>query len=147
METICCPSPDQPVIQPTEKTTRYRKALYAFMFGEIGGAIARAYIFGLLTGIFHLISIWIDYSAYATMHYCGTTIVCFCAVMEIMMLFMNANDGGELQAAIFETTLSTAMYGAMMTFSIVKLVTTYKIYKVFKEEHQRQVPQVAGRFE
>ena len=93
---ICCPTPSQSVIVPNEKTTRYRNVMYSFALGEVGVAIGQGYLFGLLMGVFHLVVIWIDYTNYATMNYCGSLIVAICAAMELMMLFMNANDGGEL---------------------------------------------------
>ena len=80
------------MIVPNERTTRYRKAMYALAWGELGVSIGQAYVFGLLMGMFHLIVIWINYTNYATMNYCGSLIVAICGAMELIMLFMNAND-------------------------------------------------------
>ena len=92
----CCPSPDFPVINPTSKTIKYRKALQAIMYGEVGAAVARAYVFGFLTGVMHMISMWIDYMGYATMHYCQVLVIAICGGIEAMMLFINLQDGGPL---------------------------------------------------
>jgi len=94
----CCPSPDTPVITPNDKTMYFRTTLRAIMYGEIGAAIGRAYVFGFMTGALHLVSMWIDYMGYATMHFCQVMIMAFCGGIEALMLVMNANDGGHNQA-------------------------------------------------
>lgn len=138
MDCICCPSPSNPVIVPNQKTTQMRNALYAFAWGEIGVSIGHAYLFGFIMGLFHLVVIWIDYTNYATMNFCGSMIVAICAAMEIWMLMMDANDGAQLQDAIFESTLSKTVFMTMLAFAGVKLIASCQIYKVFKEEHGRQ---------
>ena len=66
----CCPSPSNPIIPLTENNKMERLSLYLLMIGEIGAAIGRAYVFGFMTGALHLVSMWIDYMGYATMHFC-----------------------------------------------------------------------------
>jgi len=105
------------------------------MYGEIGAALCRAYTLGLLTGLLHLISMWIDYLGYATMHYCQVMVIAFCGGVEALMLWMNANDGGYLEEAINESRLTLATYYAMMVFSIVKGITGYYVFKSFKAEY------------
>ena len=85
----CCPSADYPVIMPNTKTSKQRIALKSIMYGEIGAAIGRAYVFGFLTGAMHMISMWIDYMGYATMHYCQVLVIAICGGIEAMMLFIN----------------------------------------------------------
>ena len=99
----CCPSPSHPVIVPNRNTERQRQSLYALMYGEVGAALCRAYTLGMLTGLLHLISLWIDYLGYATMHYCQVMVIAFCGGIEVLMLWMNANDGGVLESAIYES--------------------------------------------
>lgn len=131
----CCPSPDNPVIIPNQKTVPMRKALYAFMCGEVGAAICRAYTLGVLTGLLHLITLWIDYLGYATMHFCQVLVMGFCGAIEIMTLWLNANDGGTMESAIFETNLTRATYYATITFSIVKCIVCLYIHQSFKQEY------------
>ena len=64
------------------------------MVGEVGAAMARAYVFGFLNGMLHLISLWIDYMGYATMHHCQVMVIAFCGGVEALMLFMYMRDGG-----------------------------------------------------
>ena len=104
------------------------------MYGEIGAAICRAYTLGFLTGVLHLLTIWIDYLGYATMHYCQVMVIAFCGGIEMMMLWMNANDGGPLEEMINESSLTLATYYAMLAFSGVKCLTAFHCHKSFKEE-------------
>jgi len=95
VEYFCCPAPTaRPEIELNETTKRYRVVLKMLVYGEIGAVIGQTYIFGIFTGAFHVIHMWIDYAAYAGMHPCSVVIMGFCAAMELLMMFMNANDGG-----------------------------------------------------
>ena len=76
------------------------------MYGEVGAALGRAYVFGFLVGVMHMISLWIDYMGYATMHFCQVLVVAICGGIEAMMLFINLQDGGPLQAAINRSAMS-----------------------------------------
>lgn len=105
------------------------------MYGEVGVAICRAYTLGFLTGLLHLITMWIDYLGYATMHYCQVMVISFCGAIEVMMLFMNANDGGILEEAIHESKLTIWTYYVMMAFSTVKCIAGFYVYKSFKNEY------------
>lgn len=134
----CCPSPDEPVIEPTEETTKMRNALHAIMYGEIGAAIGRAYIFGFTTGLAHLISMWIDYMGYATMHYCQVMVVSFCGGIEAVMFVMNAHDGGPLEAAINKSKTSMMVFYVAVAFAITKMIAASHIQKAFQKEYGRQ---------
>ena len=133
----CCPSADYPVIMPTIKTSKERLALQAIMYGEIGAAIGRAYIFGFLTGAMHMISMWIDYMGYATMHYCQVLVVAICGGIEAMMLFINLQDGGPLQAAINRSSTTMVIFYVMIAFAITKMVAAGKIQESYKIEFER----------
>ena len=104
------------------------------MYGEIGMALCRAYTLGFFTGLLHLITMWIDYLGYATMHYCQVMVITFCGGIEVVMLYMNSNDGGELEARIFDTKLTIATFYVMLLFSATKCVTGFVVYKSFKKE-------------
>ena len=107
------------------------------MYGEVGSAFCRAYTFGFLTGAMHLITLWIDYLGYATMHYCQVMVIGFCGCIEVMMLIWNAHDGGPIEEAIYETQLTIATYYVMLVFSAVKGVTGIYVYKSFAREYQQ----------
>ena len=98
------------------------------MFGEVGAAIGRAYVFGFLTGALHLISMWVDYMGYATMHFCQVMVVSFCGGVEALMLFMNLRDGGPMQAAVYKSNLTQFVFWIMFMFAVIKCYSAYKIH-------------------
>ncbi len=104
MEYFCCPAPTvNPDLEMNELTKRYRSVLKTIAYGEIGAVLGWGYVFGFLTGLIHLVHMWICYTAYATMNPCVVLVCVFCSGMELIELFMNANDGGQFQEAIFDT--------------------------------------------
>mmetsp|Transcript_20815 Transcript_20815/g.25456 ORF Transcript_20815/g.25456 Transcript_20815/m.25456 type:complete len:136 (+) Transcript_20815:121-528(+) len=107
------------------------------MYGEVGVALCRAFTLGFFTGLLHLITMWIDYLGYATMHYCQVMVIAFCGGIEVLMLYMNANDNGVLEAKIYDSNITFATFCVMMVFSSVKCVTGFVVYKSFKHEFVR----------
>lgn len=45
-----------------------------------------------------------------------------------MMLWMNANDGGPIEDAIYRNNLTVATYYATVTFSLVKCIAALVIH-------------------
>ena len=134
VEYCCCPSPQQnPDIVMNETTKRYRTVLKCLVYGEFGVMIAQTYIFGLFTGLLHVFHIWINYAAYATMNPCTVIVVGFCAGLELLILFMNANEGSTETDAIFESPISQALFYTMFVYGFVKLITAFKIYQEFRK--------------
>ena len=117
--------------------------MYWFAYGEIGVAIGQAYLFGMIMGAFQLLVIWIDYSSYASMNYCTALLVVICASMELLMLFMNANDGGEYQERIYEDSSTKGIFFTMCIFAAAKLVGAWQVHSSFKKEYMRQNPDQA----
>ena len=98
VDHCCCPRAQaNPDIELNETTKRYRQVLKCLVYGEFGVLIGQAYIFGMFTGLIHLFHIWIDWAAYATMNPCIVVVVGFCAGLELLILFMNGNDGSTNQ--------------------------------------------------
>ena len=77
--------------------------LKTIAYGEIGAVIGWSYNFGLMIGVVQLINIWIYYAAYATINPFVVLVAAFCGGMELIDLFMNVNDGGDFQEAVFDT--------------------------------------------
>ena len=115
------------MIEPDEKTLRMRSALLAITFGDVGSAVGQAYIFGFSTAFVHLASIWIDYTAYASMHYLWAMGVCFLGGIEGVTLSMNLHDGGPLEAAINHSTKTLIVFYVCIAFAITKMLAVYKI--------------------
>ena len=133
VDYFCCPSPNpRPEIELNDTTKRYRVVLKTLVYGEIGAVIGHAYLFGLFTAAFHLVHVWIDYMAFATVHPCCVVIMGFGAAMVLLVLFMDASDGGDLYEVIFESRLSKSIFYTMFIFTTVKLLCAFRIYKEFK---------------
>ena len=122
-----CPTPESPVIMANRKTEQERKVLWYITYGEIGSAIGRAYIFGFLQGMVHLMNLWIDYMGYATMHYCQVMIMSFCGAIEVLMLMSKQNDGGIYESMINYSELTLIVYYVVLAFSATKGLACYKI--------------------
>lgn len=120
-------------MEMTDKIELFRKVLKSLVYGELGAMIGTTYLFGAVTGLFHLVHVWINYCAYASLHYCATSIVAFCAVMELMMLFMQASSGSYLHDTIFATTTSQLVFYTLFVYAVVKLVAAFTIYKEFRK--------------
>jgi hypothetical protein len=130
-----CFSVDEPVIPLSDKNLRLRLALKALMIGELGAAVGRAYVFGFMTGAMHLLSIWIDYMGYASMHYCQVSVISFCGGVEALMLFMNMRDGGPMQAKVYDSLVSEVVFWVMFAFAITKMYTAHVIKNKFKHDY------------
>jgi hypothetical protein len=133
----CCPSPDEPVIPCSKPLELKRKALLALTWGDAFASVAMGYIFGFEAGILRLVSCWIDYMGYATMHYCIVLVMAFMGATDGMMLWMNSKDGGPLQAAIYRCKSSEYIYYVVLAFSFVKCYACAKIQVEFRTEFER----------
>jgi hypothetical protein len=123
----CCPSPDDPVIRPVKHLETKRKALLAIAWADGFASFAMAYIFGFEAGLLRLVSVWIDYMGYASMHYCIITVMAFMGFTDGLMLWLNSKDGGPMEAAIYRCPESTSIYYALLFFTFVKSLACTKI--------------------
>jgi hypothetical protein len=90
----CCPSPDHPIIPNAKHLETKRKALYAIMWGDVFASICMGFIFGINQGLLRLVTVWIDYMGYATMHFCIVMIMGLMGLMDTLILLSNASDSG-----------------------------------------------------
>ena len=65
--------------------------------------------------------------------------------MELLLLFMNANDGGALEAAIFENRLSQTVFFLMFFYATMKLYCSFKIYNAFIIDTDSFQPQIGNQ--
>ena len=56
-----------------------------------------------------------------------------------MMLFINLQDGGPLQAAINRSAMSQFIFYVMIMFALTKMFAAGKIQESYKLEHERQI--------
>ncbi len=87
--SFCCPSPQNPVIQPDQKAFAHRKNIRFLIYGQLFTMIGKFILLGPLSGIMQLISVWIVYSSWASMHFCTTMIVIFSASIDLIFFMLS----------------------------------------------------------
>lgn len=86
-------------------------------------------LFGVLYGIMHLLSVWIDYLGYATMHYCQVMIIGLSSLIEIIFASMRWKEvRRELQADQMKMTIFWIIFG----FNVVRMIVAFLAYGLFK---------------
>ena len=83
---MCCPPPSMSVIAPVGLAGKCRKQIKWVVIGEVIVAILSMMIFDITAGFMHAISVWIDFMAYSTMHFCQTMILIFSGGLDLGML-------------------------------------------------------------
>lgn len=66
------------------------------------------------------------------MNPCVVLVCVFCSGMELIELFMNANDGGRFQEAIFDTQLTQMVFYSLFLYALFKVIVCIKVHKQFK---------------
>ena len=92
-------------------------------------------LFGPISGIFNLISIWIDYMGYATMHYCQVMIVMFSGLMDVIMAAVQWSSYGTY---LKRDTVNLVMFWMIFAFSVVKFIIGCLAYQSFKKAFNEQ---------
>ena len=93
------------------------------------------FLFGVFSGLMNLISVWIDYMAYATMHSCQCLIVIFSAALEMLMLMLDWQSSGQKKTVITATDANQIMFWCMFGFNVVKLVVGIGAYRAFRKAY------------
>lgn len=107
--------------------------MYGIIWGEVAHVICRMILFGMYYGMFQLINVWIDYMAYATMHFCQVLIVGISGGMDLMMLLMYRNKS-YMRAEIDESTFNQVIYWYCVAFACFKLIVSIFTYMNWKQE-------------
>ena len=137
-EAVCCPSPNNPVIAPVGKPAKSRKLLQVVMYLEIVVCIVKMMLFGTFNGLLNLVSVWIDYMAYATMHYCQAMIVSIAAGIDLLMLAVTYSSYKPMLA---KDQTKEVMFWFLVGFSAFKMISGMLAYVHFKQAFVQQVPQ------
>ena len=100
------------------------------MYGQFLVCLTKMLLFGFLTGILNLFSVWIIYNAWATMHFCN---LIFYMVFCGLDLLMQLSDFSRVSAYLgMQNTFYQLLYYAMIIFLFVAMFVSYKAYKSFK---------------
>jgi len=107
------------------------------MYGEIVCTIFRIMLFGAMNGLFNLISLWIDYMGYATMHFCQAMIIIFSGGMDAVFLLM-AYQNARTKTIIEASTFSQVSFWFIVGFAVIKMIIACGAYSCFKEAHMNE---------
>ena len=127
---FCCPSPENPVIQPNPQSLKYRRWLRYLYYGTIAECFVRILLFGLMSGIFNVFDVWMIYLSWSTMHFCN---LIFFMVFQVLDLLMILSNFSSMQHALSNYPfLSLLLYGELL-YLIISLYVSYKSFRCFKD--------------
>ena len=133
--TDCCPSPEFPVILPQAENLRHRKQLRYLFYGQIFIIFGKTLTMGVLSGILQLITLWILYTSWATMHYCSLMFFMFSTGIDLLIMLMQVNA----IIALFQTNVAMAtLFMMMLIYYVVAEYVAYKAYSCFKKCYDEQ---------
>lgn len=131
---FCCPDPDRPSIVPDHNTLKHRRYLRYVLYGQLYATIVKLLVQGLFAGLFNLFSVWISYSAWASMFHCTLIfqIIYFC--IDLLML-MAAWSNMIAMASSQYGFIGESMVYCLLVFYVVGLFISYRAYQAFKKEY------------
>ena len=132
---FCCPNPDNTVIQPDAKAWSLRKQLRFVIFGEIFAVVAKFILLSPFSGLMQLISMWIVYVAWATMHFCSTMIVIFSCSIDLIFMGMAYN---QIMMRVQGSPILQIMFYVLLAFYVYGVVTAVRAYMCWKKIYQAQ---------
>lgn len=128
---FCCPNPEHPVISTTPQTLKHRRMLRYVLYGCCYVVLVKFFIWGTLSGILSLISVWIAYNAWATMHFCNTMVVLIFTALDLLMILI---DFSRINAALaYSNSLLKFMFYGMIVYYVFAIVVSFRAYRCFKE--------------
>ena len=93
-------------------------------------------VFDIMSGFMHAISVWIDFMAYSTMHWCQCIILIFSAGLDLGMLLLSWFRSDSYKAVINSHWLTTGSFWFFIIFYIVKLCVSCMAFFVWKRDFQ-----------
>ena len=126
----CFPNPAHPVIPATSGNLKHRRYLRYLMYGQFYVAFVKFLIWGPLSGILQLISVWMVYNAWATMHFCSTLM---CVIFVGFDLLIVGMDFSRINAMLSYSPTYQFLFYSMLAYYIIALVVSYRAYRCFKE--------------
>ncbi|TNV72063.1 hypothetical protein FGO68_gene13699 [Halteria grandinella] len=135
---FCCPDPERPVIVPDAETLKHRRRLRYVFQGHIIATVVKILLQGFFAGIFNLFSVWIAYTAWASMFHCTVMfqLIYFC----INLLMLMASWGNMMAVAdYYYGYFGQALVFSLLVFYIAGTILTYKAYVAFKREYINQI--------
>lgn len=134
---MCCPQPKMAVIRPLGLAGKLREGVKWVMILEVVVCILQMMVFSIWSGLSHSISVWIDFMAYSTMHWCQTIILILVAAMDLGMLVMNWTRSDIYQQVINSHWLSQSSFWFFIAFYVVKLVLSMACFVFWRVDYRK----------
>ena len=74
------------VIRPQGLAGVLRECLKYVTIGEVLVCVLQMMVFDISTGLMHALTVWIDFMAYSTMHWCQAIVLIFISCIDLGML-------------------------------------------------------------
>lgn len=103
---MCCPQPKMSVIRPIGMAGKLRKYIKWITIGEVVVCVLHMMIFDIQSGFMQSIDVWIDFMAYATMHFCQTIIFMISGFIDVGMLIFSYTKNDTTKTVINSHWLS-----------------------------------------
>ena len=130
---MCCPQPSESVIAPVGIAAKCRNYIKYVTIGEVIVCILNMMIFDITSGFTHSISVWIDFMAYSTMHFCQTMILIFSGALDLGMLLFSWSRSDSYKAVINSHWLGRYGYWVIIAFYVAKIIVGCLSYAVFRK--------------
>ena len=121
---ICLPDPANSVIPEDNDTAPYRQKLEWLMKGQMVYILFKMALFGIIAGVFQLMTLWMIYLAWSTMHFCQTLFIFFFFTLEAMTTL-----GFMMQANIWPLWI-------MAAYNVIGCIWIWQAYKAFYAKFQ-----------
>lgn len=122
---FCCPSPEHPVIALNSTTIKHRKKLRYLMYGEVGVCLAKSILYSPISGIMQLITLWMLYMGWATMHFCQVMV--FMVGVGIDMFFLLL-DYKRMSIILSGNGILMFLFWMMVVYDVIAFIISYKAY-------------------
>ena len=124
--------------QGTKNTAgKIREGVKWVMIFEVVVCILHMMVFDIMSGFTHAISVWIDFMAYSTMHWCQTIILVISGALDLGMLVMAWTRSDAYKAVIYSHWLSKISFWFFIVFYVVKLCVSILAFIVWRNDYRR----------
>eukprot|EP00349_Pseudokeronopsis_sp_Brazil_P006548 CAMPEP_0202966778 /NCGR_PEP_ID=MMETSP1396-20130829/11338_1 /ASSEMBLY_ACC=CAM_ASM_000872 /TAXON_ID= /ORGANISM="Pseudokeronopsis sp., Strain Brazil" /LENGTH=124 /DNA_ID=CAMNT_0049691017 /DNA_START=12 /DNA_END=386 /DNA_ORIENTATION=- len=122
---FCCPSPEHTAFIPDTLSLRHRKNLRFIMYGQVGVAFAKMVLYSPLSGLLQLITLWIAYMAWATMHFCQAMILMICLAIDLLFILIDFN---RMNLLLSGAPFMKALYWAVIIYDVIAAILAFRAY-------------------
>lgn len=127
-----CPQPEHPMIIPDPDTLRLRRKLRYVFYGMCYLVFAKGYTMSMFSGIFQLFSVWIAYSAWASMFFCTLIFQLIYTAIDLLILW--ASWSGLQQRAGGSFFFQFILWSMVIVLTLA-MYYSYRAYSLFKKEY------------